>query len=170
MRPTLTGVRIVLIPVKVKQIVLDQSLSPVVLLSDQEETQILPIWVGPFEAQAIALALQGILTPRPLTHDLMRSLCENLGVEVSKVLVQDIRDGTYYAELYLRQGEKEIVVDARPSDAIALALRTNAPLYITEKVAAYTLNIEDLVSAEQAEELQQLLEENKPEDDKKHLH
>ncbi|GEA15314.1 MAG: uncharacterized protein PWR22_44 [Moorella sp. (in: firmicutes)] len=159
-----------LIPVKVKQIVLDQTLSPVVLLSDQEETQVLPIWVGPFEAQAIALAMQGILTPRPLTHDLLRSLCENLGVEVKKVLVQDIRDGTYYAELYLRQGDKEIVVDARPSDAIALALRTNAPLYITEKVAAYTLNIEDLVSADQVEELQQMLQDNKPEDDKKHLH
>jgi hypothetical protein len=159
-----------LIPVKVKQIVLDQTLSPVVLLSDQEETQVLPIWVGPFEAQAIALAMQGILTPRPLTHDLLRSLCENLGVEVKKVLVQDIRDGTYYAELYLRQGDKEIVVDARPSDAIALALRTNAPLYITENVAAYTLNIEDLVSADQVEELQQMLQDNKPEDDKKHLH
>ncbi|KYH31108.1 bifunctional nuclease family protein [Neomoorella mulderi] len=159
-----------LIPVKVKQIVLDQSLSPVVLLSDQEGTQVLPIWVGPFEAQAIALALQGILTPRPLTHDLLRSLCENLGVEVKKVLVQDIRDGTYYAELYLRQGDKEIVVDARPSDAIALALRTNAPLYITEKVAAYTLNIEDLVSADQVEDLQQMLVDSKPEDDKKHLH
>lgn len=159
-----------LIPVKVKQIVLDQTLSPVVLLSDQEETQVLPIWVGPFEAQAIALAMQGILTPRPLTHDLLRSLCEKLGVEVKKVLVQDIRDGTYYAELYLRQGDKEIVVDARPSDAIALALRTNAPLYITEKVAAYTLNIEDLVSADQVEELQQMLQDNKPEDDKKHLH
>jgi len=159
-----------LIPVKIKQLVLDQTLSPVVLLSDQEETQVLPIWVGPFEAQAIALALQGILTPRPLTHDLIHSLCENLGAEIKRVLVQDIRDGTYYAELYLRQGEKEIVIDARPSDAIALALRANAPLYINEKVAAYTLNIEDLVSEDQAEELQQMLADNKPEDDKKHLH
>ncbi|MGI9860298.1 bifunctional nuclease family protein [Moorella naiadis] len=159
-----------LIPVKVKQLVLDQTLNPVVLLGDAEGTQVLPIWVGPFEAQAIALAMQGILTPRPLTHDLLRSLCENLGAEVNKVLVQDIRDGTYYAELYLRQGDREVVVDARPSDAIALALRTNAPLYITEKVAAYTLSIEDLVSEDRAEELQQMLANIKPEEDKKHLH
>lgn len=159
-----------LIPVKVKQIVLDQTLNPVVLLGDVEGTQVLPIWVGPFEAQAIALAMQGLLTPRPLTHDLLRSLCENLGAEVNKVLVQDIRDGTYYAELYLRQGDREVVVDARPSDAIALALRTNAPLYITEKVAAYTLSIDDLVTEDQAEELQQMLADIKPEEDKKHLH
>ncbi|HHP51607.1 MAG TPA: bifunctional nuclease family protein [Moorella mulderi] len=155
-----------LIPVKVKQVVLDQSMSPVVLLSDPSEKQILPIWIGPFEAQAIVLALEGVLTPRPMTHDLMRSLCETLGIEVTKVLVQDIRDGTYYAELYLRQGDREVVVDARPSDAIALALRTNAPLYITEKVAAYTFNIEDLVSAENSE-IQDKLKESKPEDDKK---
>lgn len=159
-----------LIPVKVKQIVVDQTLNPVVLLSDQEGSQVLPIWVGPLEAQAIALAMQGILTPRPLTHDLMRSLCENLGVELSRVLVQDIRDGTYYAELYLRQGDKEIVVDARPSDAIALALRSNAPLYITEKVAGYTLSIDELITTDQAEELQQMLADDPPDDNKKNLH
>lgn len=160
----------ILIPVKVKQIVVDQTLNPVVLLSDQKGDQVLPIWVGPFEAQAIALAMQGILTPRPLTHDLFRALCESLGVEINRVLVQDIRDGTYYAELYLKKGEKEIIVDARPSDAIALAIRANAPLYITEKVAAYTLSINDLVGPEHAEELQQMLEDIKPEEDKKNLH
>ncbi|MGI9953230.1 bifunctional nuclease family protein [Moorellaceae bacterium AZ2] len=159
-----------LIPVKVKQIVLDQSMSPVVLLVDQEESQVLPIWVGPFEAQAIAMALQGILTPRPMTHDLLRTLCESLGAKVSRVLVQDIRDGTYYAELYLNHEGKEVVVDARPSDAIALALRTNAPLYISEKVAAYTLAVEDLVAEESEEDRQELLEQNKPDIDKKSLH
>lgn len=158
-----------LIPVKVKQIVLDQSMSPVVLLVDQEESQVLPIWVGPFEAQAIAMALQGILTPRPMTHDLLRSLCESLGAKVERVLVQDIRDGTYYAELYLNHQGKEVVVDARPSDAIALALRTNAPLYITEKVAAYTLSIEDLMGEEQSEGMQDLFQP-KPDIDKKSLH
>ncbi|HBT48223.1 MAG TPA: bifunctional nuclease family protein [Peptococcaceae bacterium] len=159
-----------LIPVKVKQIVLDQSMSPVVLLVDQEESQVLPIWVGPFEAQAIAMALQGILTPRPMTHDLLRTLCESLGAKVSRVLVQDIRDGTYYAELYLDHGGKEVVVDARPSDAIALALRTNAPLYISEKVAAYTLAVEDLLAERSEEEQQELLEQHRPEIDKKSLH
>lgn len=159
-----------LIPVKVKQIVLDQSMSPVVLLVDQEESQVLPIWVGPFEAQAIAMAMQGILSHRPMTHDLLRSLCESLGAKVSRVLVQDVRDGVYYAELYLNHQGKEVVVDARPSDAIALALRTNAPLYITEKVAAYTLAVEDLIGEEQGDEFQELLEKNRPDIDKKSLH
>ena len=158
-----------LIPVKVKQIVVDQTLNPVVLLSDQEGTQVLPIWVGPLEAQSIALAMQGILTPRPLTHDLIRSVCENLGVELKQVLVQDIRDGTYYAELYLCQGDKEIIVDARPSDAIALALRSNAPLYITEKVAGYTLSIDELISTE-AEELQEMTVDDESDEEKKNLH
>ncbi|MDK2820507.1 MAG: uncharacterized protein PWP31_472 [Clostridia bacterium] len=159
-----------LIPIKVKQIVLDQNLSPVVILSNKEGDQVLPIWVGTYEAQAIALAIQGILTPRPLTHDLIINLCEKLGAEIKKVLVQDVREGTYYAELYLHQGDKEYVIDARPSDAITIALRTNAPLYITEKVAAYTVNVDELVSEDQVEELEELLKDIKPEEDKKHLH
>lgn len=159
-----------MIPVKVREIVLDQAMSPVVLLVNQEGTKVLPIWVGAFEARAIALGLQGVLTPRPMTHDLMRSICEQFGASVDKIVVTDVREGTYYAEIFLRQGDNEIVVDSRPSDAIALALRSGAELYITEKVANFSLNLEDLVSEEQRETLKDLLSSNEPGGDKKSLH
>lgn len=142
-----------LIPLKVRQVVLDQSMSPVVLLVDGEEKKVLPIWVGPFEAQAIAMALEGIMTPRPMTHDLLRSVCENLEAKVQQIVVSDLREGTYYAEIFFRrQDGREVVVDSRPSDAIALALRCGADLYMTDKVASYALSIEELISAQEETE------------------
>lgn len=139
-----------LIPLKVRQVVLDQSMSPVVLLVDSEEKRVLPIWVGPFEAQAIAMALEGIMTPRPMTHDLLRSVCENLGAKVQRIVVSDLREGTYYAEIFfLHQDGREVVVDSRPSDAIALALRCGADLFMTDKVASYALSIEELMKTEE---------------------
>jgi len=143
----------VLIPLKVRQVVLDQSMSPVVLLVDGEEKMVLPIWVGPFEAQAIAMALEGIMTPRPMTHDLLRNVCENLGAKVKQIVVSDLREGTYYAEIFfLHQDGREVVVDSRPSDAIALALRCGAELFMTDKVASYALSIEELMKTEEETE------------------
>ncbi|NPV28188.1 MAG: bifunctional nuclease family protein [Firmicutes bacterium] len=159
-----------MIPVQVKEIAFDLSLSPVVLLVDQTEERVLPIWVGPFEAQAIAMAIQGIVAPRPMTHDLMKSVCEHLGASVRRVVISDIRDGTYYAEMYLQTMSGEVIVDSRPSDAIALALRTGAKLYISEKVASYTLSIEELVNEEQQEEVRRILGLISPDDYKKSLH
>ena len=142
-----------LIPLKVRQVVLDQSMSPVVLLVDGEEKMVLPIWVGPFEAQAIAMALEGIMTPRPMTHDLLRNVCENLGAKVKQIVVSDLREGTYYAEIFfLHQDGREVVVDSRPSDAIALALRCGAELFMTDKVASYALSIEELMKTEEETE------------------
>ncbi|MGB9887530.1 MAG: bifunctional nuclease family protein [Moorellales bacterium] len=142
-----------LIPLKVRQVVLDQSLSPVVLLVDGEEKRVLPIWIGPFEAQAIAMALEGIMTPRPMTHDLLRSVCENLEAKVERIVVSDLRDGTYYAEIFfVRSDGREVVVDSRPSDAIALALRCGAELYMTDKVASYALSVDELMKAQQEAE------------------
>lgn len=159
-----------MIPMQVKEIAFDLSLSPVVLLIDQTEKRVLPIWVGPFEAQAIAMALQGILAPRPMTHDLMKSVCEHLGASVRRVVISDIREGTYYAEMYLQTTSGEVVVDSRPSDAIALALRTGAGLFISEKVADYTLAVEELANEEQQGELRRLLGLTTPDDYKKSLH
>jgi bifunctional DNase/RNase len=140
-----------LIPLKVRQVVLDQSMSPVVLLVDKEEKRVLPIWVGPFEAQAIAMALEGIMTPRPMTHDLLRNICEHLKAKVQRIVVTDLREGTYYAEIFfLRQDGQEVAVDSRPSDAIALALRCGADLYMTDKVASYALSIEELMRTQEA--------------------
>jgi bifunctional DNase/RNase len=159
-----------MIPVLVKELAFDLSLSPVVLLIDESEQRVLPIWVGPFEAQAIAIALHGIVTPRPMTHDLIKSLCEHLGVSVHSVIINDIKDGAYFAEIYLQTPSGEIIVDSRPSDAIALALRTSARIYISEKVAGYTMSVNELIGEIQQAELQKLLGLNCPDEHKKSLH
>lgn len=159
-----------MIPVKVKEIAYDIMMNPVILLIDEEEMKALPIWVGPFEAQAIGVALQGIALERPLTHDLFNNIFTLLAVRLSMVLINDVRDGTYFAELHLWHQDKEMVVDSRPSDAIALALRTNSPIYISDKVAEGSLAIKDLLNEEQHQELKELLESTRPSDIKKSLH
>lgn len=141
-----------MIPVKVKEIAFDVAMNPVLLLSDEREDRMLPIWIGPFEAHSIALALEGTTLGRPLTHDLLKSICEQTGARVASVVINDVRDGTYYAELHLKINNKEIVIDSRPSDAIALALRTVTPIFISEKVAGFALAPEELYSQESPEE------------------
>lgn len=159
-----------MIPVKVKEIAYDIMMNPVVLLLEEDELKALPIWVGPFEAHAIALALEGISLDRPLTHDLLLNICSRMDLKISMVIINDVREGTYYAEIHMWQNSKELVIDSRPSDAIALALRTQTPIYITEKVAEGSLDINDLLSEEQSQELKELLESNRPNDFKKSLH
>lgn len=159
-----------MIPVQVKEIAFDLTLSPVVLLIDESQKRVLPIWVGPFEAQAIAMALHGTRPPRPMTHDLMKSVCDHLGASVRRIIINDIRESTYYAEIYLQTSSGEIIVDSRPSDAIAIALRTGAKMYISEKVAGYTLAIEDLVDEENQDELRRILGLTSADDFKKSLH
>jgi bifunctional DNase/RNase len=159
-----------MIPVQVKEIDFDLSLSPVVLLIDQDDNRALPIWVGPLEAQSIALALQGVSTPRPMTHDLMKTVCDNLGASVRSVEINDVHDGTYYAKLYIQTISGECVLDSRPSDAIALALRAGSPIYISEKVAQHTLSVEELIDEDNQQELRKVLGLKTPEDIKKSLH
>jgi len=159
-----------MIPVKVKEIAYDIMMNPVVLLIDEDELKALPIWVGPFEAHAIAIALQGICLERPLTHDLLKNICNRLEIQLSMVLINDVKDGTYFAQLHLWHQDKELVIDSRPSDAIALALRTKTPIYLSEKVAEGSLAIKDLLNEEQHQELKELLENNRPNDFKKSLH
>lgn len=154
---------------KVKEVVFDEQAGSVVLLVDSGETKILPIWIGVFEAQAIAITLHGVITPRPMTHDLMNNLCQTMGAQVKKIVVSDIREGTYYAEIYLIQDKEEIVMDSRPSDAIALALRAGVELYVTDKVVTQAVNIEDLDEEKQSE-LKELLDSLKPNDDQDMLH
>ena len=108
---------------------------PIVLLKESEGTRYLPIWIGAVEATAIAFALQGVETPRPLTHDLFVEVLGETGVELAAVHVTDLRDGTFYAELHLRRGEQTWSVSARPSDAIALASRMKSvPIFGAEAV------------------------------------
>ena len=106
----------------------------VVILKDETETRWLPIWIGPYEAKMISLALEKIKPIRPLPHDLIKNILDSLSMIVTRVVISNIKENTYFAIIKLRLDHTEKEIDARPSDAIALALRTNAPIYVTEEV------------------------------------
>jgi len=108
--------------------------SQVVILQDETKANTLPIWVGVAEGTAIRLAMEGVIPPRPLSHDLIRNLTEQLGLKISKVVVTDVKNNTYYASIYLSSKQSELTVDSRPSDAIALAVRTSSPIYVAQDV------------------------------------
>jgi len=124
-----------LVPMSIKGLMLDPvSNSPIVVLKDEEEKFFLPIWVGIFEANAIALQLENVTTPRPMTHDLLRNMISELDARVTRVVINDLRDSTFFAQIRLITGDKTLELDARPSDAIALALRTEAPIFVAQTV------------------------------------
>jgi bifunctional DNase/RNase len=108
--------------------------SPVVILQDAEKKKAMPIWVGVFEAQAIALELQGTPPPRPFTHDLMKNILEQVGVQFEKVVVRELKGSTYYAHIHLSSAGKPLEIDSRPSDAIALALRFHRPIFVAKEL------------------------------------
>ena len=141
-----------LLQMKVKAVTLDQGGGFLVLLADQEETKVLPIAIGPFEAQSIALVLQGRTPPRPLTHDLLKSLCESLGGTLQKIIITNIIESTFYAEIYIQYQGQELILDARPSDAIALALRWKAAIYMAPRLVEFTYDYEDIISGDQKKE------------------
>ncbi len=107
---------------------------PVVILKDMDGSHYLPILIGPFEATAIALALEGAPVPRPLSHDLMRSILETLDASLEQVIIHDIKDSTFFAKLIVRSDGELQEIDARPSDGIALALRMQTPIYVSDKI------------------------------------
>lgn len=121
---------------KVRRVALDQHGNPFVLLVDEQEAIALPIWIGQAEAMAIAMRLQSVQPPRPMTHDLLQTVLEQLSATVVRIVVSEVRDQTYFAEIHLARNGKPLVIDSRPSDAIALALRANAPIMVEEKVAS----------------------------------
>ncbi|HMA53265.1 MAG TPA: bifunctional nuclease family protein, partial [Acidobacteriota bacterium] len=119
------------IEMKVKGLVVDPiSKMPIVVLENPRNEQILPIWIGVFEANAIALTIENVPTPRPMTHDLLKSFLEKLGIAIEKIVVNDVRNNTFFALIHCRRAEEAIVIDSRPSDAIALALRMSSPIYV----------------------------------------
>ena len=123
-----------MIEVRVAHLGLDRTTNaPVVILREVEGARILPIWIGPAEASAIAMEMQGMKAPRPMTHDLLKQVVTGLGAELRRLVIADVRDNTYYAELHLtRGGDDRFLVDSRPSDGIALALRLHAPIFAAE--------------------------------------
>jgi bifunctional DNase/RNase len=124
-----------LVAMSIKGLMLDRvSNSPIVVLKDDEEKFFLPIWVGIFEANAIALQLENVATPRPMTHDLLRNMIAELHGEVTRIVINDLRDSTFFAQIRILSGERTLEIDARPSDAIALALRTEAPIFVAQEV------------------------------------
>ncbi len=137
---------------EVKTVTADQGGNFLILLMDDEVKKVLPISIGPLEAQAIALALQGEEPPRPLTHDLFKTVCENLSGSLDKIVITDIKDSTFYAEIYLSQNGETMVVDSRPSDAIALALRFEAPIYMETKMIEFTYDYQDIIAREGGDE------------------
>lgn len=141
-----------LIEMKVAGITIDPfNNTPIVILKDSEGNNALPIWIGILEASAIASELGAIKPPRPMTHDLMKNIIDNLEVMVAKIEVIDLRENTFFATISLSLINKTLTIDARPSDAIALALRTNAPIFVDQKVLdkSRTVNLEKAEKARQ---------------------
>jgi bifunctional DNase/RNase len=118
--------------VRVDRVVVDEQDTPVVVLEEEGGTRWLPIWIGSAEARSIAIEMESLHLPRPNTHDLARDLIHELHAEVVRVVVTELRDGTYYASLHLKSAEGVVRIDSRPSDAIAIALRADAPIFVRE--------------------------------------
>ena len=137
---------------------------PIVILRDKEGQRVLPIWVGIFEANAIALQIENISTPRPMTHDLLRNVIQDLKASVQKVVVCDLQENTFYALIYLALDGDTVAIDARPSDAIALALRTRAPIFVEDTVLDNAKTVDFTSEKSDADRLHKWLESLDPDD------
>ena len=138
----------------------------IIFLDETGGSRIIPIWIGPMEAQAIAIRLSGYPSPRPMTHDLFFSLLKTLGLKVDKVTITDIVDNTYYSAVYIsdKDGKKKPEVDSRPSDAVALAVRFGCPIYISERVFEKTQVLSKPITEGEVEKFKQELKNLKPND------
>ena len=153
--------------VKVMGIVVDPKASnPVVVLVDLNGQKALPIWIGVFEAEAISRGLQDVVTLRPMTHDLMKQMLDTFRVTLTRVLINELKGNTYYAKLHLDVDGEEMIVDSRPSDAIALAVRVKAPIFVAASVVEASKELGILASnqLEDSDELKSIIENMKPED------
>jgi uncharacterized protein len=153
---------------KIKGLMMDPlTNAPIVVLQDAGSDTLLPIWVGIFEANAIALQIEKVDTPRPMTHDLIKGLLNHLNAKVTKIVVTELKDNTFYALIFLDVEGKVVTVDSRPSDAIALALRTDSPIFVTDDVISKSSSATSTtLSAEKSspEDIKQWLENLNPED------
>ena len=137
---------------------------PIVILKDKEGDRVLPIWVGVFEANAIALQIENISTPRPMTHDLLRNILSEIEADVQRIVVCELKENTFYAMIYLDCEGQTMAVDARPSDAIALALRTKAPIFVEDAVVESAKGLDLSQNTTDSERLQKWLEGLNPDD------
>jgi len=148
------------VEVRIRGLMLDPATNmPIVVLKDVASETVMPIWVGIFEANAIAIEIEKLAAPRPMTHDLTKSLIQHLNGSLEKVVITELRDDTFFAILWMRQENEAITVDARPSDAIALALRADCPIYVAEQVMqSAKLNTSGPPEGPTAEQLRSWLE------------
>jgi uncharacterized protein len=137
---------------------------PIIILRDKDGQRVLPIWVGVFEANAIALQIENVTTPRPMTHDLLRNVIHDLRGEVEKIVVSDLKENTFYALIYVTVGVETMAIDARPSDAIALALRARAKIFVEERVIDNAKTVDLAPDKGDSERLQKWLENLDPDD------
>ena len=137
---------------------------PIVILKDKEGERVLPIWVGVFEANAIALQIENISTPRPMTHDLIRNILNEIEADVQRIVVYELRENTFYAMIYLDREGETMAIDARPSDAIALALRTKSPIFVEDDVVESAKGLDLSKESTDSERLQKWLEGLNPDD------
>ena len=153
------------IEMRVKGLVVDPlSKMPIVILEDADSDRILPIWIGIFEANAIALIMENIPTPRPMTHDLLKNVLDRINLIVEKVVVSEVQNNTFYALIHCRHLEQRIIIDSRPSDAIALALRTKAPIFVKDEVVKFAHSLKMDENLESSEKILKWLETLRPED------
>jgi len=153
------------IEMKIRGLMMDPVTNmPIVILKDINGSAVLPIWVGIYEANAIALEIEKVATPRPMTHDLLRNLLLGMDTRVQKVVVNDLRDDTFYALIWLEKDGEVITVDSRPSDALALALRVDCPIYVEEEVLKNSKVSSASADRVSSEELRKWLENLNDED------
>jgi bifunctional DNase/RNase len=137
---------------------------PIIILRDTDGQKVLPIWVGIFEANAIALQIENIATPRPMTHDLLKNVISDLKATVQKIVVCDLKENTFFALVYIGVNGDTIAIDARPSDAIALALRARAPIFVEESVIENAKTVDFTSEKPDADRLQKWLESLDPDE------
>ena len=143
--------------------------APVIILKDLEDKEVISLWIGLLEASAIAVELEKIDLPRPMTHDLVKNVLDSLNIKVLKIEIADLRDNTFYAYIHLGMDGKTFTIDARPSDAIAIALRTKSPIYVDEDVIKKSKkmdleSIKEVGKTDESKELKDLLERMSPDD------
>jgi hypothetical protein len=153
------------VEMKIKGLMIDPvTKMPIIVLKDAEGNSVLPIWVGIFEANAIAMQLENVVSPRPMTHDLLKSVIDGLQASVTRVVITDLKNNTFFALIHLNRGGEDQTVDARPSDAMALALRAGAPIFVQQHVLDKSSSSSEDGESEVTERLRRWLETVDPEE------
>jgi bifunctional DNase/RNase len=154
-----------LIEMSIKGLMVDPITNmPIVILRDADNQRVLPIWVGPVEANAIALQIENVAPPRPMTHDLLKNVLGELGARLVRVVIASLRENTFYAYLELEREGEVVLIDARPSDAIALSLRTKTPVFVDPHVLEQAKSVDVTSETADQERLQRWLESLDPDD------